>query len=236
MKYTVIAILLLSFFMTLIPASAEAADDISSIELTRLMGNGTNLGNTFEACNNGAQYGNTTDDTSYYETLWGQPVTTPEILTGMKEAGFDTIRIPVAWMTNATHLNKGDYTISATYLDRVEEVVNYALDADMFVIVNDHWDGGWYGMFGSESADTRALAMEAYKGMWTQIAERFKDYDYHLIFEGANEEIGARFDEDSPLYCQDSVVTYLDDNARYDLANQVNQAFVDTVRATGSNN
>ena len=217
-------------------AEAEEAMPVSSIELTRLMGNGTNLGNTLEACNNGAQYGNTTDDPLYYETMWGQPVTTAEMMTALKEAGFDTIRIPVAWMTNATYLNKGDYTISEAYLDRVEEVVNYALNAGMFVIVNDHWDGGWYGMFGSESAQTRALAMEAYKGMWTQIAERFEKYDWHLIFEGANEEIGARFDENSPLYCQDSVTTYLTDNQRYQLANEVNQAFVDTVRATGGNN
>ena len=219
-----------------VTAHSESAAPASSIELTRMMGNGTNLGNTFEACNNGAQYGNTTDDATYYETLWGQPVTTPEMLLGMKKAGFDSIRIPVAWMTNATHLNKGDYTISDAYFDRVEQVVNYALDADMIFILNDHWDGGWYGMFGSESAETRALAMEAYRGMWTQIATRFEKYDWHLIFEGANEEIGPRFDENSPLYCQDSVTTYLSDNERYALANEVNQAFVDSVRAVGGNN
>ena len=209
---------------------------ISSLELTRLMGNGTNLGNTMEACDNGYRGGNTTDDISYYETLWGQPVTTSGMLQGMKDAGFDTVRIPVAWMTNATHLNEGDYTISEAYLDRVEEIVNYALDADMFVIVNDHWDGGWYGMFGSESEETRELAMEAYRGMWEQITARFRDYDGRLIFEGANEEIGPRFDEDSPLYCQDSIVSYLNDDERYKLANEVNQAFVDTVRAAGGEN
>ena len=233
----IVFILAFALALCALPALSEGGDgEISSLELTRLMGNGTNLGNTLEACNNGAQYGNTTDDPLYYETLWGQPVTTPEMLQGLKAAGFDTIRIPVAWMTNATHLNKGDYTISEQYMDRVEQIVGYALDAGMFVILNDHWDGGWYGMFGSESAQTRALAMEAYKGMWTQIANRFEKYDYHLIFEGANEEIGARFDENSPLYCQDSVTTYLNDNERYELANNVNQAFVDTVRATGGNN
>ena len=234
MKRILIAFLVL-LGLCVVTAAAEE-DEIGSVALTRLMGNGTNLGNTFEACNNGAQYGNTTDDPLYYETLWGQPVTTPEMLQGLKAAGFDTIRIPVAWMTNATHLNKGDYTINPLYLDRVEQVVSCALDADMFVILNDHWDGGWYGMFGSESARTRSLAMEAYKGMWTQIAQRFEKYDWHLIFEGANEEIGARFDENSPLYCQDSITTYLSDNERYQLANEVNQAFVDTVRASGGNN
>ena len=109
---------------------------LTAVEMTRLMGNGINLGNTMEACDNSRGKGNTTDDPLHYETLWGQPVTTPEMLRGMKDAGFDTIRIPVAWMTNATHLDKGDYTISEKYLDRVEEIVNYALDAGMFVIVN----------------------------------------------------------------------------------------------------
>ena len=209
--------------------------ELTALELTRLMGNGINLGNTFEACDNsvGSAY---SDDPTRYEQLWGQPVTTQEMLLGMKAAGFDSIRIPVAWMTNATHLSEGDWTISETYLNRVEEVINYALNAGMYVIVNDHWDGGWYGMFGSESAETRAQAMEAYKGMWTQIAQRYAEYGDRLIFEGANEEIGARFDEDSPLYAHDSVKTYLSDNERYALANEVNQAFVDTVRATGGNN
>ena len=103
-------------------AAAEEAPG-TAVEMTRRMGNGINLGNTMEACNNGKSGGNTTDDPRHYETYWGQPVTTPRMLQGMKEAGFDTIRIPVAWMTNATHLNQGDYTISPKYMDRVEEVL-----------------------------------------------------------------------------------------------------------------
>ena len=208
--------------------------ELTALELTRLMGNGINLGNTLEACNSGT--GATSEDASYYETMWGQPVTTQEMISGMKEAGFDSIRIPIAWMTNATDLANGDYTIQEYYFDRVEEVVNYALNEDMYVIINDHWDGGWYGMFGSDSQETRDFAMEAYKAMWTQIAERFAEYSDHLIFEGANEEIGARFDENSALYCDDSVNTYYTDDEKFALANEINQVFVDTVRATGGNN
>ena len=218
-------------------AAAEFMNaEMTALELVHEMGNGTNLGNTMEACdtNIGSIY---SYNPSYYETAWGQPITTQEMIQGMKDAGFDTLRIPVAWMTNATDLaTTGDYTIAPEYLDRVEEIVQWALDADMYVIINDHWDGGWYGMFGSETQATRDLAMEAYIGMWTQIAQRFEKYDYHLIFEGANEEIGARFDENSTLYCSDSVTTYLSDDERYALANQVNQAFVDTIRGTGGNN
>lgn len=219
---------------------AEAVDNgvmregLTALEATRLMGNGINLGNTLEACDNNV--GIKTNAPLSYETHWGQPKTTQAMIDGMKAAGFDTIRIPVAWMTNATHLYEGDYTIDADYMDRVEEVVRYARKAGMYVIINDHWDGGWYGMFGSESAETRALAMEAYKGMWQQIAERFRDYSDYLIFEGANEELGGRFDENSPLYCSDSVVTYLNDDERYALTNEINQTFVDVVRATGGNN
>lgn len=219
---------------------AEAVDNgvmregLTALEATRLMGNGINLGNTLEACDNNV--GIKTNAPLSYETYWGQPKTTQAMIDGMKAAGFDTIRIPVAWMTNATHLYEGDYTIDADYMDRVEEVVRYARKAGMYVIINDHWDGGWYGMFGSESAETRALAMEAYKGMWQQIAERFRDYSDYLIFESANEELGTRFDENSPLYCSDSVVTYLNDDERYALTNEINQTFVDVVRSTGGNN
>ena len=209
-------------------------EGLTALEATRLMGNGINLGNTLEACDNNV--GIKTNTPLSYETHWGQPKTTQAMIDGMKAAGFDTIRIPVAWMTNATHLYEGDYTIDADYMDRVEEVVRYARKAGMYVIINDHWDGGWYGMFGSESAETRALAMEAYKGMWQQIAERFRDYSDYLIFESANEELGGRFDENSPLYCSDSVVTYLNDDERYALTNEINQTFVDVVRATGGNN
>ena len=217
-------------------SSASAEAPANAVEMTRLMGNGINLGNTMEACNNGVSGGSITSVTSYYETMWGQPVTTAEMIRAMKDAGFDTLRIPVAWMTNATRLNKGDYTISPAYLERVEQIVNYALDAGMYVIVNDHWDGGWWGMFGSDTAETREFAMQAYTGMWQQIAEHFADYDYRLIFESANEELGARFDENSPLYCQDSITHTMPDAERFQLTNKVNQVFVDTVRAAGGRN
>ena len=226
--------LFLTMLLPVLPAAAEEESTMltgkTATEIVEMMGFGWNLGNTLDATG-----GNTADVTAQ-EQSWGNAKITPELMVRVKEAGFDTIRIPVAWMTNATHLYEGDYTIDADYMDRVEEVVRYARKAGMYVIVNDHWDGGWYGMFGSESAETRALAMEAYKGMWQQIAERFRDYSDYLIFESANEELGTRFDENSPLYCSDSVVTYLNDDERYALTNEINQTFVDVVRATGGNN
>ena len=90
--------------------------DLSSIEFVRKMGNGINLGNTLEAYNHAA---GTNLATKVYETAWGQPVTTQDMINGMKAAGFDTIRIPVAW-TNMMNYEDGDYTIGTAYLDRVE--------------------------------------------------------------------------------------------------------------------
>ena len=210
---------------------APAADEgsITAVEMARLMGNGINLGNTMEA------FGRTSvgvgADPSVYETFWGQPVTTAEMVAGMKAAGFDTLRIPVAW-TNAMNYETGDYTIGEDYLARVEEIVNYALDADMYVIVNDHWDGGWWGMFGSASQETREAAMELYTSMWTQIATRFEKYDDRLIFESGNEELGFRLNDKD--VAADSGA--LSDEECYVVTNEINQAFVDTIRGLGGNN
>ncbi|MHB8131376.1 MAG: glycoside hydrolase family 5 protein [Mobilitalea sp.] len=203
--------------------------DLTSIELVNLMGNGINLGNTMEA------YGHIdlgiNADISRYETLWGQPVTTQEMIDSMKTAGFDSLRIPTAW-TNAMDFENGDYTIGEDYLSRVEEIINYALAADMYVIVNDHWDGGWWGMFGSAKQETRDAAMDMYISMWTQIAERYKDYSDHLIFESANEELGNRLNDTN--YSTDSGT--LSEEECYEMNNKINQAFVDAVRSTGDNN
>ncbi len=207
----------------------EMRTELTSLEFARLMGNGINLGNTMEA------YGRlalgTEAEVSAYETYWGMPVTTQEMITGMHEAGYDTLRIPVAW-TNMMDYESGNYTIGEAYLDRVEEIINYALNEGMYVIVNDHWDGSWWGMFGSATQETRDKAMEMYISMWTQIAERYKNYSDHLIFEAANEELGNRLNDVD--VAKDSGALSVDEC--YETVNRINQTFVDTVRGTGGNN
>lgn len=202
---------------------------IDSVSLVKMLGNGINLGNTMEA------YGHTTlgagAGVSSYETFWGQPVTTAEMIKGMKEAGFDTLRIPIAW-TNKMNYEAGDYTISKDYMDRVETIVNYALDAEMFVIINDHWDGGWWGMFGSKTPDTVNKAWAIYESIWTQVAERFKDYPETLIFESANEELGNSLNDNT--VCSDS--GSLSENDCYRLTNEINQFFVRLIRKSGGVN
>ena len=108
---------------TVDPSEDAAAPDLkklNALEVVELMGNGINLGNTMEA------YGRTSfgakNDVSLYETFWGQPVTTQAMLDGMKAAGFDSIRIPIAW-TNAMDFESGDYTIGEAYLNRIDEII-----------------------------------------------------------------------------------------------------------------
>ncbi len=212
---------------------ADAKDsyplNLTALEATTHMGNGINLGNTLES------YGHSSlgikANMIAYETAWGQPVTTKEMIQGMKAAGFDTIRIPIAW-TNMMDFENGDYTIGKAYLDRVAEIVTWAVDAKMFVIINDHWDGGWWGKFGSATESTSDEAMKMYESMWTQIANHFKDYSGYLIFESGNEELGDRLNDRD--LCPDSGA--LSEDECYEMTNKINQKFVDTVRATGGIN
>ena len=203
--------------------------DMTSIEMIRAMGNGINLGNTLEAYNHNSYiYGSDPDG---FETVWGQPYTTAEMIQGMKDAGFDTLRIPVAW-TNGMNFEEGDYTIDERLMNRVETVVNYALDAGMYVIVNDHWDGGWWGMFGAEDTAVRDKALEMYKSMWSQIGEHFKDYSYRLIFESANEELGDRLNDKDITGSQG----VLSKDECYETTNMINSEFVKLIRSQGGNN
>ncbi|MGN0596910.1 MAG: glycoside hydrolase family 5 protein [Ruminiclostridium sp.] len=202
---------------------------MTSLEMIRAMGNGINLGNTLEAYNHNSYVSGS--DPDGFETVWGQPYTTAEMIQGMKDAGFDTIRIPIAW-TNGMNYEEGDYTIDERLMNRVETVVNYALDADMYVIINDHWDGGWWGMFGSEDQAVRDKALEMYKSMWSQIGEHFKDYSYKLIFESANEELGDRLN-DKDVTGSKGV---LNKNECYETTNMINSEFVKLIRSLGGNN
>lgn len=205
--------------------------EITALELSKKMGNGINLGNTMEAYR--GWNNSTKNPPTYYEQLWGQPITTIEIMQAYKEAGFSSVRIPVAW-TNMMDYEHQDYAINSAYLDRVEEIVNYALDCDLFVIINDHWDGQWWGMFGSKNKNHQKEAVKIYKSIWLQVANRFKNYDEKLIFESANEELGDRLNDDTVF--SNNQKGDLTDLFKYQATNKINQCFVDLVRKTGGNN
>lgn len=201
--------------------------DISTMELVRDMGIGINLGNTFDACPNWyeddwiAQWseGKPKD----YEKAWGSPEITKEIIEGIAKEGFGVVRIPVAWSNMMAH--DGTYTINAEYDARVHEVVDWSLESGLYVIINIHWDGGWVNEFPKDKEES----MKRYTHMWEQIADSFKDYDDYLMFESQNEELGWN-----------SIWNPWGDGTgkaeSYALCNEINQAFVDTIRKSGGNN
>ncbi|MCR5202414.1 MAG: cellulase family glycosylhydrolase, partial [Lachnospiraceae bacterium] len=214
--------------------------DVDSITLiSEYMGQGINLGNTLEASLAATDRQTARDniDVSAFETAWGAPVTTQEMIDGYKSYGFNTVRIPVAW-SNMIDENDPEYKINDAFMNRVEEVVNYCLNDEMYVILNIHWDSGWWSQFG-QSDEWRAKAHARYESFWTQISERFKDYSDRLIFESANEEFCDAFNHeiDEYGYRASTIETgTLTVDEQYELANELNQKFVDIVRASGGNN
>ena len=211
------------------PPPCESLAYVTSLEMARLLGNGINLGNTMEAVNSANRVPN--QHTSVFETMWGNPITTQEMITGMRNAGFNTLRIPVAW-TNAMDFENGDLTIGIDYLERVETIVNYALNEDMFVIVNAHWDHGWWSMFGHPEEERRDFAHEIFVAMWTQIGEHFQDYDMRLILEPSNEEWGSRFN-DATAFSPGGILSV---SENYQLLTYLSQTFVDLIRSQGGYN
>jgi endoglucanase len=201
------------------PGTAGEMRNITTMELVHDMGLGINLGNTLEATGDWIR--------GYmvmqFEMAWGSPIITEEIIKGYADAGFGTMRIPVAW----SNLMDDDYTISDELTERVAEVVDWVLDNDMYAIVNIHWDGGWWEGFAS--ADTYDEAMLRFTRFWEQISESFRDYGDKLLFESANEELGWHSIW-NPWGGTDGK------EESYGIVNLVNQTFVDIVRASGGNN
>lgn len=213
--------------------------ELSSQDLMPAMGLGWNLGNQMEQSNCMGNWKTVKE----CETSAGNPAATQKTFDGLKAYGIKTVRVPVAWSNFMS--TDGNYTISEELFNRVEKVINYALNDEMYVIINIHWDGGWWGMFGAEEYDAKETpirdeAWKKYTAFWTQIANRYKEYSDHLIFEGANEELSGRLNDDynHPEKGQSNQTGKLgqDANDIYKMVNQINQKFVDIVRSTGGNN
>lgn len=193
-----------------------------ALEFVKTLKIGWNLGNTFDANTDE----NSTSDEMNYETLWCKVKTTKEMIDTIKEAGFNTVRIPVSWHN---HLQDEEFTISKAWMDRVQEVVDYVIDNDMYAIINIHHDiNKSYYYPNSECLDSSTKYMN---NIWTQISERFKDYDEHLIFEGINEprlkgEENEWWFEQGKANCEEAA----------ECINILNQVFVDVVRKSGGKN
>ena len=189
------------------------------------MGLGWNLGNSLDAT------GGSGLDT---ETSWSNPKTTQALIDKVKSLGFNTVRVPVSW---GKHVSGDNYTIDSAWLARVKEVVDYCYKNDMYVILNIHHDtkssesasgAGYYPRSSAYSSSEKFVT-----SVWSQMAEYFKNYDYHLIFETLNEPrlIGTGYEWwfnkwNIPSEVKDAI----------DCINKLNQKAVDTIRATGSNN
>ncbi|MDR0293293.1 MAG: glycoside hydrolase family 5 protein [Oscillospiraceae bacterium] len=194
--------------------------DTEALRFTAGMMNGWNLGNTFDA--SGDWY---TGPEENYETIWVGVKTSKAMIDTLKTAGFNSIRIPVTWHP---HVDE-DFTISEVWLSRVNEVVDYAWDNGMTVILNIHHDDGVDFVYpDSEHFESSARYISR---IWEQVAARFAGYGENLIFEGLNEPrlVGTQYEWWQDMgndICRDALDT---------LCN-LNQIFVDTVRAAGGCN
>ena len=251
---------LLSIILLAVTASATCwAQDTefeTATEAVKNMAVGWNLGNTLDS-NSGDTLNMwiehwTARTPSDYEKAWGQPVTKASLMKMFKDAGFNAIRVPVTWYPHmeakfrfTSNDNSNWYPsrddigtkVNAAWMRRVKQVVDYVIDAGMYCILNVHHDTG-------ASNTAWLVASEAdyekqhkrYEALWKQIAETFRDYDEHLLFESYNEMLDT---EDS--WCFASFAAQGSYNATiarsaYNGINSYAQTFVNTVRATGGNN
>jgi endoglucanase len=198
------------------PEIPSPFNDISAEELAANIRIGWNLGNTLDTSD--LHWLEKSAPVYQFETAWGNPVTTIAMINAVKEAGFNAIRIPVSWAKAANR----NYVIRDAWMNRVKQVVNYAVSNDMYIILNTHHDEGIFKFHDSEMAESK----RALQAIWKQIADNFKNYDEKLIFEGMNEPRT----KGSPAEWNGGT-----GEERNNL-NILNQLFVDTVRASGGNN
>ncbi len=195
----------------------SASDCVASI------GAGWNLGNTLDS--NGTWITASAGDYQAYETAWGNPVTTQEMIDSVKAQGFNAIRIPVTWSQHIDGLGHVD----SAWMARVKTVVDYCYNDGLYVILNVHHDTGEGGgdkvsWIFAETSNYEENSVK-FAGLWTEIANAFKDYGDHLLFEGYNEMLDSGNTWNAPRNA-----------SSYSAVNNYAQLFVNSVRATGGNN
>jgi endoglucanase len=224
MKGLIKAFALIAIIVTTAGAQTNPLN-MTTMQVVKDMGLGINLGNTFEST---GDWINSNGGVKAYETAWGSPEITKDMINGYVSSGFKTVRIPVAWSNLMTGDSRGGtYTISTELLNRIDQVVGYVLDNNMYAIVNIHWDGGWWEKFPTDSAE----CMRKYKRVWEQLSSKFKDRSGYLVFESLNEE-GVWND----IWNRWSGSTGADKNRAYNMLNTINQEFTNLVRTSGGNN
>ena len=203
--------------LMMLSTQVQAADFENAKDAVKNMGVGWNLGNTLDA----ADASKTWTTTAQHETCWGQPVTKPELMKMMKDAGFGAIRVPVTWYQE---MDK-DGKVNDAWMNRVKEVVDYVIDNGMYCIINVHHDTGDGKQWLHASTTNYDTNKAKYEYLWKQIAEKFKDYGQKLLFEAYNEMLDDNNKWNEPA---------TDDG--YKAINSYAKSFVTTVRNTGGNN
>ena len=192
--------------------NAAACQMRSAADIVNAMGVGWNLGNTMDAT------GNTASPLGD-ETFWGNPVTTRANIDALKAAGFNTLRLPVSW---DDHLSGAARTIDPAWMDRVEQIANYALANNMYVIINIHHNNGWE----APTLANEAVATDTLVKLWKQIGARFNQYDQHVIFETMNE----------PRVAVAGVDDWNGKQEYFDVVNRLNAAALAAIRTSGNAN
>lgn len=179
-------------------ASDSTGMTSTAMDISRHIKLGWNAGNTLEAIGG--------------ETAWGNPAITQDLINKIKALGFDAVRLPCAWDQNADPTTA---KISDAWLNRVKDVVQYCMNADLYVMLNIHWDGGWL----ERHVDTanKDAVIPKQKAFWEQIATKLRDFDERLMFASANEPS-------------------VDTAAQMDALLAYHQTFIDAVRSTGGKN
>ncbi|WP_025723166.1 cellulase family glycosylhydrolase [Paenibacillus polymyxa] len=171
-----------------------------------------------EAMQPGWNLGNSLDAVGADETAWGNPRITQALIQQIAAQGYKSIRIPVTW---DKHIGAApNYTVESAYMNRVEEVVRWALDANLYVMINVHHDS-WTWVSSMEPKHDEVLAR--YSALWKQIAPRFKDQPNKLMFESINE---PRFSEGGTT----------DEAKMNQMLQELNVSFHKIVRASGGKN
>lgn len=166
----------------------------------------------------GWNLGNSLDAVGADETAWGNPKITKELIEEIADQGYKSIRIPVTW---DSHIGEApNYTIEPAYLERVEQVVDWALDEDLYVMVNVHHDS-WLWISHMETKHDEVLAR--YNAIWTQVADHFKDHSNKLMFESVNE---PRFSDGGTT----------DEEKMFDMLKELNLSFHSILRESGGKN
>ncbi|GAB3123559.1 cellulase family glycosylhydrolase [Streptomyces calidiresistens] len=202
-----------------IPPAASAGENGTDEETPReTTGDaaGTSAMDMVAAMQPGWNLGNTLDAVGEDETAWGNPRVTRRQLAAIRAQGFESIRIPVTW--NAHQGGAPDHTINPAHLDRVEEVVDQALDEGFHVMINIHHDSWQWVMNLPRDYDA---VMARYTASWEQIAETFRDAPPELSFESVNEP----YFEGSSGAAHDA-----------ELLHDLNTTFHGIVRDSGGNN